>query len=81
MAWQSVTVKGAKGNIPAMLNGDVLEVANQLGKDPSDVKVDGKSYKVLSSSVDERDDIITIKLAMASTTKEKSDDKPTKGRD
>ena len=81
MAWQSVTVKGAKGNIPAMLNGDVLEVANQLGKDPSDVKVDGKSYKVLSSSVDKRDDIITIKLAMASTTKEKSDDKPTKGRD
>tara|TARA_R100001463_G_scaffold71146_1_gene124911 strand:+ start:495 stop:740 length:246 start_codon:yes stop_codon:yes gene_type:complete len=81
MAWQSVTVKGAKGNIPAMLNGDVLEVADQLGKDPSDVTVDGKSYKVLSSSVDGRDDIITIKLAMASTTKEKSDDKPTKGRD
>ena len=64
-----------------MLNGDVLEVANQLGKDPSDVTVDGKSYKVLSSSVDGKDDIITIKLAMASTTKEKSDDKPTKGRD
>ena len=81
MAWQSVKVKGAKGNIPAMLNGDVLEVADQLGKDPSDVTVDGKSYKVLSSSVDGRDDIITIKLAMASTTKEKSDDKPTKGRD
>ena len=81
MAWQSVKVKGSKGDIPAMLNGDVLEVANQLGKDPSDVTVDGKSYKVLSSSVDERDDIITIKLAMASTTKEKSDDKPTKGRD
>ena len=81
MAWQSVKVKGAKGNISAMLNGDVLEVADQLGKDPSDVTVDGKSYKVLSSSVDERDDIITIKLAMASTTKEKSDDKPTKGRD
>ena len=80
MAWLEVTVKGAKGNIPAMLNGDVLEVANQLGKDPSDVTVDGKSYKVLSNSVDERDDIITIKLAMASTTKEKSDDKPTKGR-
>tara|TARA_X000001382_G_scaffold11214_1_gene7634 strand:+ start:8 stop:253 length:246 start_codon:yes stop_codon:yes gene_type:complete len=81
MAWQSVKVKGSKGDIPAMLNGDVLEVANQLGKDPSDVTVDGKSYKVSSSSVDERDDIITIKLAMASTTKEKSDDKPTKGRD
>ena len=81
MAWQSVTVKGAKGDISALLNGDVLEVANQLGKDPSDVTVDGKSYKVLSNSVDERDDIITIKLAMASTTKEKSDDKPTQGSD
>ena len=81
MAWQSVKVKGSKGDIPAMLNGDVLEVANQLGKDPSDVTVDGKSYKVLSSSLDERDDIITIKLAMASTKQEKSDDKPTKGRD
>ena len=81
MAWEQVKVKGSKGDIPAMINGDVLEVANQLGKDPSEVKVDGKSYKVLSSSVDERDDIITIKLAMASTTKEKSDDKPTKGRD
>ena len=81
MAWQSVKVKGSKGDIPAMLNGDVLEVANQLGKDPSDVTVDGKSYKVSSSSLDERDDIITIKLAMASTKQEKSDDKPTKGRD
>ena len=49
MAWQSVKVKGSKGDIPAMLNGDVLEVANQLGKDPSDVTVDGKSYKVSSS--------------------------------
>jgi hypothetical protein len=81
MAWQSVTVKGAKGNISAMLSGDVLEVANQLGKDPSDVLVDGKSYKVSSCSLDERDDVLTIKLAMASTKQEKSDDKPTKGRD
>lgn len=81
MAWEQVKVKGSKGDIPAMINGDVLEVANQLGKDPSEVKVDGKSYKVLSSSVDERDDIITIKLAIASTKQEKSDDKPTKGRD
>jgi hypothetical protein len=81
MTWQSVTVKGAKGNISAMLNGDVLEAPNQLGKDPSEVLVDGKSYKVSSCSLDERDDVLTIKLAMASTKQEKSDDKPTKGRD
>jgi len=81
MAWAQVKVKGSKGDIPAMINGDVLEVANQLGKDPSEVKVDGKSYKISSLSLDERDDVLTIKLAMASTNKEKSDDKPTKGRD
>jgi hypothetical protein len=81
MAWEQVKVKGSKGNIPAMINGDVLEVANQLGKDPSEVKVDGKSYKISSLSLDERDDVLTIKLAMASTNKEKSDDKPTKGSD
>ena len=81
MAWEQVKVKGSKGDIPAMINGDVLEVANQLGKDPSEVKVDGKSYKISSLSLDERDDVLTIKLAMASTKQEKSDDKPTKGRD
>ena len=81
MAWEQVKVKGSKGNIVGMLKDDELELPNQLGKDPSEVTVDGKSYKVLSSSVDERDDIILIKLAMASTKQEKSDDKPTKGRD
>ena len=81
MAWEQVKVKGSKGNIVGMLKDDVLELPNQLGKDPSEVKIDGKTYKVLSSSVDERDDIILIKLAMASTKQEKSDDKPTKGRD
>ena len=81
MAWEQVKVKGSKGNIVGMLKDDVLELPNQLGKDPSEVKIDGKTYKVLSSSVDERDDIILIKLAMASTKQEKSDDKPTKRRD
>jgi len=81
MAWEQVKVKGSKGDIPAMLKGDVLELPNQLGKKPSEVSVDGKTYKILSSSVDERDNVILIKLAMASTKQEKSDDKPTKGRD
>jgi len=78
MAWEQVKVKGSKGDIPAMLKGDVLELPNQLGKKPSEVSVDGKTYKILSSSVDERDNVILIKLAMASTKQEKSDDKPTK---
>ena len=81
MAWKSVTVKGAKGNIPSMLNGDLLEVANQLGKNPTTVNVDGKTYDILSCVLDEGDNILKIKLAIASTKQEKSDDKPTKGRD
>ena len=81
MAWEQVKVKGSKGDIPAMLKGDVIELPNQLGKKLSEVSVDGKTYKILSSSVDERDNVILIKLAMASTKQEKSDDKPTKGRD
>ena len=81
MAWEQVKVKGSKGDIVGMLKGDELELPNQLGKNPSEVEIDGKTYKVLSSSVDERDNVILIKLAMASTKQEKSDDKPTKGRD
>ena len=80
MTWQTVEVKGSKGNISAMFDGDMLEVPKKKKKDPSEVKVDGKSNKVSSCSLDERDDVLTIKLAMASTKKEKSDDKPTKGR-
>ena len=80
MAWLAVKVKGSKGNIPAMLNGDMLEVPNQLGKNPTTVIVDGKTYNILSCVLDERDNILKIQLATASTKKEKSDDKPTKGR-
>ena len=81
MAWEAVTVKGSKGNIPAMLNGDMLEVPNQLGKNPTTVIVDGKTYTIISCVLDERDNILQIKLAKASTKQEKADDKPTKGRD
>ena len=81
MSWEAVTVKGSKGNIPAMLNGDMLEVPNQLGKNPTTVIVDGKTYTIISCVLDERDNILQIKLAKASTKQEKSDDKPTKGRD
>ena len=81
MAWEAVTVKGSKGNIPAMLNGDMLEVPNQLGKNPTTVIVDGKTYTILSCVLDERDNILKMKLAKASTKQETSEDKPTKGRD
>ena len=80
MAWKEVTVKKGNKTFNAFMRRDDLELPNKIGK-PETVNVDGKTLKVKDFWVDERDDIITIKLAMASTTKEKSDDKPTKGRD
>lgn len=79
MAWEQVKVKANKGSVLGMLKGDQLDIPNMpIGKT---VNVDGKDIEVKSSMLDERDNVLKIKLAMASTTKEKSDDKPTKGTD
>jgi len=79
MAWEQVKVKATKGSIVGMIKGDQLDIPNMpIGKT---VNVDGKDIEVKSSKLDERDGILKITLAMASTKKEKSDDKPTKGTD
>ena len=79
MAWIKVIAKSGNDTIDGMMNGDMLEIPNVL-KDPKTIVIDKKSYSVLSSSIDERDNILKIQLAMASTKKEKSDDKPNEGR-
>tara|TARA_Y100000114_G_scaffold150046_1_gene165037 strand:- start:429 stop:680 length:252 start_codon:yes stop_codon:yes gene_type:complete len=83
MAWEVVQVISGKNQIQGMMNGDVVEVPNFLGKNdmPSNITVGKKSYEVLSHIIDERDNILKISLAMASTKKEKSDDKPIKKSD
>ena len=81
MAWIKVLAKSGNDKIDGMMKGDMLEVPNQLGKNPTTVIVDGKTYTIISCVLDERDNILQIKLAKASTKQEKSDDKPTKGRD
>ncbi len=79
MAWEQVKVKAEKDTVMGMMKGDQLNMQNVLiGKS---VKVDGKDISIKSYVVDERDDVLKITLAMASPTKEKSDDKPTKGTD
>ena len=79
MAWEQVKVKGEKDTVTGMMQGDQLDMPNVLiGKS---VKVNGKDISIKSYVVDERDDMLKITLAMASPTKEKSDDKPTKGTD
>lgn len=80
MAWNKVNVSVGKDKVVADMNGADLEMPNVIELGDS-INVDGKSYKVSSFEVDERDDRLKIKLAMASTKKEKSDDKPNKGSD
>lgn len=67
-------IKGAlyKGQL---LIANVIEVGESIN-------VDGKEVKVLSSTLDTRDNLLTINLAKASKPKKKekkSDDKQTKG--
>ena len=80
MAWNKVNVSVGKDKVVADMNGSDLEMPNVIELGES-INVDGKFYKVSSFEVDERDDRLKIKLAMASPKKEKSDDKPIKGRD
>ena len=76
MAWSKVNVNVGKKKVEADMNGTDLEMPNVVELGDS-INIDGKPYKVSSFEVDERDDRLKIKLAMASTNKEKSDDKPT----
>jgi len=79
MAWEQVEIKANKGSVMGMMQGDQLDIPNMpIGKT---VNVNGKDIQVESSILDERDNVLKIKLAMASTKKEKSDDKPTQGSD
>ena len=79
MAWEQVEVKAEKDTVMGMMQGDQLDMPNvKIGKS---VKVNGKDISIKSHMIDKRDDMLKITLAMASTTKEKSDDKPTKGTD
>ena len=67
MAWKNVIVKEGGKEISAVMQGDVLELPNFLGKDkdePTTISVDGKSFKVVSVSLDTRDDILKLKLEL-----------------
>lgn len=72
MAWKEVSVKRGKKEYLAFMRGDELELPNKIGK-PESISVDGKTIKVVSFSVDERDDIIKIKLDVPMGTPTKED--------
>tara|TARA_B100000424_G_scaffold18737_2_gene13537 strand:- start:13502 stop:13762 length:261 start_codon:yes stop_codon:yes gene_type:complete len=80
MSWQKVDLKvnnkSIKGDFKWFDDEGVGELhipfVKALGESLSIAK---KQYKILSYEVDERDDILKIKLAMASDKGEKSNDK------
>jgi len=81
MSWNKVQLDLGNEKINAFLKNDesqlCLENLIEVGET---VKVDKKEFKVLSSSIDYRDNLLIINLANASKSKEKkSDGKSTKG--
>ena len=81
MSWDKVQLDLGDEKINAFLKHDEsqLSVENiiEVGEK---VKVNKKEFKVLSSFIDIRDNLLTINLAKASKPKEKkSDGKSTKG--
>jgi len=78
--FKTVEIKKGKDTIQASLDEDVLSAPNKLGKDVTEVEVDGKTYKVLDSKVDERDDLVYLTLELPKgSSGVKSNDESTKG--
>lgn len=75
MAWHRVKIDLGDESVDAMMSADKsqLEVANVIEVGDS-IKVDKKTYKVVSSVIDVRDNFLTLNLANASKSKEKKSD-------
>ena len=75
MAWHRVQIDLGDESVDAMMSADKsqLEVANVIEVGDS-IKVDKKTYKVVSSVIDVRDNFLTLNLAKASKPKEKKSD-------
>ena len=68
-----VKIKVGKENLDGLLIGDELILSNDLEVGDS-INIDGKDVKVLETVVDTRDNVLKVKLAKASKSKEKKSD-------
>ena len=80
MLYKEVKIKVDDENILGYFDGENLEMPNEIEIGDS-LNVDGKDYKVLSHLLDSRDDILKIKLAVASPVKGAKNGESIKGRD
>ena len=82
MSWNKVQLDLGSEKIDAFLKNDETQLSVQNVIEIGDtLKVDKKDYKVISSSINYRDNLLTINLAKASKPKKekKSDGEQTKG--
>jgi hypothetical protein len=80
MLYKEVKIKVDGENILGYFDGENLEMPNEIEIGDS-LNVDGKDYKVLSHLLDSRDNILKIKLAVASLEKGAKNGESIKGRD
>ena len=81
MSWQEVKIGSGKQAISAQMRENVIATSPTL-KVEDKIVLNGTPCPVLSYELDDREEqlLITV-LPKGSKKKEKSDDKPTKGRD
>jgi len=70
---KEVKIKVGKDQLDGLLINDELILSNELDVGDS-INIDGKEMKVSETIVDERDNVLKIKLAKASKSKEKKSD-------
>ena len=79
MLYKEVKIKVDDENILGYFDGENLEMPNEIEIGDS-LNVDGKDYKVLSHLLDSRDNVLKIKLAVASPVKGAKNGESVKGR-
>ena len=83
MAWIEAKIKLGNTECDGMVNDKIVNCPSpESMKGITKCSVNGKSYDIESCVLDERDNFLTIALAMAGANKqEESDDQPAKRRD
>ena len=76
---KTVSIKKGKDTLLGTLHRGVLSLPNSIGKSVTEIAFDNKTYKVLESRVDERDDLIYLTLDVPDGTGEKANEQSTEG--
>jgi len=67
--WKAVKVKVGKHNLDGMFDGTWLDIPNPDIELGDSINVDGNSLPIEKSTLDTRDDVLKIKVAVATSIK------------